>query len=102
MKNNLADKVAELHKPMDRALLRALSLLLAFGNVGLFMWEPNQYAEEIGGFSAFLGPLFIYSVCSSMVYGIGFKPRHWVWQIYFSPYLSIAALTYFTLVRFVV
>nr|WP_274602131.1 cyd operon protein YbgE [Vibrio sp. S9_S30] len=98
----MADIVAKLHEPMDRALLRALSLLLAFGNVGLFMWDPTQYTEDVGGFSAFLAPLFIYSVCSSMVYGIGFKPRHWIWQVFFSPYLSIAALVYFTLMRFIV
>ncbi len=97
MKNNLAGSIAKLHKHTDRALLRALTLLLAFGHVGLFMWEPTQYAQGIGGFNVFLGPLFVYVVCSSMVFGIGFKPRAWIWQIFFSPYFSLAGLIYFTI-----
>ncbi|EGU61366.1 cyd operon protein YbgE [Vibrio nigripulchritudo ATCC 27043] len=101
MKNNLAISIAKLHEPMDRALLRALSLLLGFGHVALFMWEPTQYAEDIGGFDVFLGPLFVFSVCSSMVYGIGFKPRLWLWQVVFSPYISMPALIFFTAMRFV-
>ncbi|EEY38256.1 hypothetical protein VII_002010 [Vibrio mimicus MB451] len=35
-----------------------------------------------------------------MVFGIGFKPRYWLWQIIFSPYISLAILSYITAVQF--
>ncbi|MDN3613638.1 MAG: cyd operon protein YbgE [Vibrio gallaecicus] len=91
--------VNKLHKPMDKTLLRVLSLVLGFLHVGLVMWEPEAYANSIGGFNAIIGPLFIWAVCSSMVYGIGFKPRAWFWQVWFSPYFSLAILLYLTVQR---
>ncbi|EOD9426188.1 cyd operon protein YbgE [Vibrio harveyi] len=98
--SNLADKVAKLHAPMDKTLLRVLALILGFMHVGLVMWEPNAYHREIGGFNAFIAPALIWSVCSSMVYGVGFKPRNWYWQVLFSPYFSLAILIYLTALYF--
>lgn len=95
--SKLNQQLEQLHKPMDKVLFRALSLLLGFANVGLFMWSPEQYADAIGGFSPLLGFLFVLSVCASMVYGIGFRPRFWLWQGIFSPYLSLTVLSYLTL-----
>lgn len=98
--SNLADKVAKLHEPMDKALLRVLALILGFMHVGLVMWDPNAYHREIGGFNAFIAPALIWALCSSMVYGVGFKPRHWYWQVLFSPYFSLAILSYLTALYF--
>lgn len=98
--SNLADKVAKLHAPMDKTLLRVLALILGFMHVGLVMWEPNAYHREIGGFDAFIAPALIWAVCSSMVYGVGFKPRNWYWQVLFSPYFSLAILIYLTALYF--
>ena len=98
--SNLADKVAKLHEPMDKTLLRVLALILGFMQVGLVMWDPNAYHREIGGFNAFIAPALIWALCSSMVYGVGFKPRNWYWQVLFSPYFSLAILSYLTALYF--
>ena len=97
--SNLAEQIAKLHQPMDKTLLRALSLVLGFMHVVLVMWDPEAYATSIGGFNAIIGPMFIWAVCSSMVYGIGFKPRAWIWQLLFSPYVSLTILLYLTVLR---
>jgi len=98
--SNLADKVAQLHAPMDKTLLRVLSLILGFMHVGLVMWDPEAYHQAIGGFNSIIAPALIWSVCSSMVYGVGFKPRNWYWQALFSPYFSLAILIYLTALYF--
>jgi cyd operon protein YbgE len=95
--SNLTHQVERLHRYMDKAALRALSMLLGFVNTGLFMWSPEAYADQIAGFTPLLGFLFVWSVCASMVYGIGFKPRFWLWQIVFSPYFCLSILIYFTI-----
>ncbi|EDP58995.1 cyd operon protein YbgE [Vibrio sp. AND4] len=97
---NLADKIAQFHLPMDKTLLRVLALILGGLHVGLVMWDPNAYHLEIGGFNAFIAPALIWAVCSSMVYGVGFKPRKWYWQVLFSPYFSFAILIYLTALYF--
>ncbi|UPQ87090.1 cyd operon protein YbgE [Vibrio sinaloensis] len=97
--SNFAHQVARLHAPVDKALWRALSLLLGFYHVALLMWDPEQYSVSIGGFNAVIAPLLIWAVCSSMVFGVGFKPRHWVWQLCFSPYCSLTILGYLTVLR---
>ena len=53
----------------------------------------GNIADHIDGFNVVKGMLLIWAVCSSMIYGIGFKPRHWFWQVTFSPYFSITILT---------
>ncbi len=95
--SKLNQQLEQIHKPMDKVLLRALSLVLGFANAGLFMWSPEGYDAAIGGFAPWLGLAFVLSLCSSMVYGIGFKPRFWLWQVVFSPYLSLTVLSYLTL-----
>ncbi|MEF1308962.1 cyd operon protein YbgE [Vibrio mytili] len=98
--SNLADKIAAIHQPMDKTLLRVLSLILGFMHVGLVMWEPEAYSQAIGGFNALIAPALIWAICSSMVFGVGFKPRYWVWQVLFSPYISLAILFYLTVLYF--
>ena len=99
--SNLTEQVTKLHQPMDKTLLRVLSLVLGFVHVGLVMWDPEAYAESIGGFNAVIGPMLIWAACSSMVFGVGFKPRAWVWQLLFSPYASLTILLYLTVLRFI-
>ncbi|WP_261903887.1 cyd operon protein YbgE [Vibrio fortis] len=99
--SNLTEQVTKLHQPMDKTLLRVLSLVLGFVHVGLVMWDPEAYAESIGGFNAVIGPMLIWAVCSSMVFGVGFKPRAWIWQLLFSPYASLTILLYLTVLRFI-
>lgn len=93
--NNLSTQVARLHSPVDKALFKALSLALGFYHLFLIMWDPEAYAASIGGFNAIVSPLIIWAMCSSMIFGIGFKPRYWVWQLLFSPYISLPILLIF-------
>ncbi|MDN3682396.1 cyd operon protein YbgE [Vibrio tapetis subsp. quintayensis] len=92
--SELNQRVENLHAPLDKTLLRAVVIIMAFVLVILFMWEPQTFADNIGGFSPMLGILFVWAICASMVYGVGFKPIFWLWQITFSPYLSISVLGY--------
>ncbi len=99
--SDLADKVAKLHESTDKTLLRVLSLILGFMHAGLVMWNPEAYHEAIGGFNAIISPALIWALCSSMVFGVGFKPRNWYWQVLFSPYFSLSILVYLTLRYFI-
>lgn len=74
--------------------MRVLSLLLGFFHVAMLMWEPELYSQAIGGFNALIAPLMILALCSSMIFGIGFQPRFWLWQLLFSPYISLSVLFY--------
>ncbi|MEZ8195523.1 cyd operon protein YbgE [Vibrio cortegadensis] len=97
--SNLTEQVTRLHAPMDKIMLRALALILGFMHVGLVMWDPDTYGQSIGGFNAIISPLLIWAICSSMIFGIGFKPRAWYWQLLFSPYFSLSILLYLTVIR---
>ncbi|MFG0606828.1 cyd operon protein YbgE [Vibrio mimicus] len=98
--SNRSAKIAFYHQVIDKALFKALSLLLGFYNAVMVMWDPNSYAERIGGFNALIALLMIWGICSSMVFGLSFKPRYWLWQIIFSPYISLPILSYLTIVQF--
>lgn len=90
--SNGAAWLARLHAPVDSTVLKVLSLVLGFYHVVMVMWDPAAYSASIGGFNAFVAPLLIWAVCSSMVFGVGFKPRYWLWQLVFSPYFSLPIL----------
>ncbi|WP_200856886.1 cyd operon YbgE family protein, partial [Klebsiella pneumoniae] len=47
-----SEKIARCHDITDKALLKALSILLGFYNAAMVMWDPNSYADRIGGFNA--------------------------------------------------
>jgi cyd operon protein YbgE len=65
------------------------------------MWNPEQYAQAIGGFNAMVAVPLIWGVCASMVFSVGFKPRYWLWQLTFSPYLSSLFLVGLLVMRIV-
>ncbi|MGB2078260.1 MAG: cyd operon protein YbgE [Vibrio sp.] len=85
-----------MHEPINRALFRALFSIITLVHVALFMWNPEVYADHIGGFNATLALLFIWSLCSNVIFCVGFRPRFWLWQCLFSPYISGAIILYFT------
>nr|WP_223159426.1 MULTISPECIES: cyd operon protein YbgE [Vibrio] len=95
----MSTQVAKFHSPMDKTLFKVLSLALGFYHLFSIMWNPESYADSIGGFNAIVAPLIIWAMCSSMVYGVGFKPRFWVWQLLFSPYISLPILVIFAGIR---
>lgn len=96
---NWSEMISRCHQVTDKASLKALSLVLGFYHVAMVMWDPTSYAEKIGGFNALIAPLMIWAMCSSMIFGLGFKPRHWIWQLLFSPYISLTILGYLTLIQ---
>jgi cyd operon protein YbgE len=61
------------------------------------MWSPEAYSVAIGGFNSVVGPLFIWAICSGVVFGVGFTPIFVGWKILFSPYFSLSILTYLTI-----
>lgn len=99
MVNNWSIQLTKWHQPIDNTVFRVLSIVLGFYHVAMVMWDPEVYAASIGGFNALVAPLLIWGICSSMVFGIGFKPRSWIWQVFFSPYFSLPILIGFLLVR---
>ncbi|ENM5743304.1 cyd operon protein YbgE [Vibrio metoecus] len=99
--SNWSEKIPLYHQIIDKALFKALSLLLGFYNTAMVMWDPNSYADRVGGFNAVIAPLMIWAICASMIFGIGFKPRYWLWQIIFSPYISMTILSYLTVIQFI-
>ncbi|MGF1742060.1 cyd operon protein YbgE [Vibrio profundum] len=99
--SKLAAQVTKLHQPMDKALIRVLSIALGAFHIVMLMWDPKQYAAMIGGFNEVISPLLIWAVCSSMIYGIGFKPKSWFWQLLFSPYICLPILLYLTVMHIV-
>nr|WP_206211691.1 cyd operon protein YbgE [Vibrio sp. V22_P2S10T140] len=94
-------QVTEYHKLVDKTLLRVLSLLLGFYHIAMIMWDPELYSQSIGGFNSVISPLMIWALCASMVFGVGFRPRKWFWQLLFSPYISLSILIYLTIIRLV-
>lgn len=94
-------QVTEYHKLVDKTLLRVLSLLLGFYHIAMIMWDPELYSQSIGGFNAVISPIMIWALCASMVFGVGFRPRKWFWQLLFSPYISLSILIYLTIIRLV-
>lgn len=99
--SKLALQVTEYHKPLDKTLFRVLSLVLGFYHVAMIMWDPELYSQSIGGFNTVISPLMIWALCASMVFGVGFRPRKWFWQLLFSPYISLSILIYLTTIRLI-
>ncbi|MGX9415809.1 cyd operon YbgE family protein [Vibrio sp. WJH972] len=91
-----SNPAAILMKPIDSLIVRLFIMALGLFHAGLLMWEPTQYANSIGGFSLLKVTLLIWSMCSSMVVGIGFHPYRSVFKLMFSPYFSLLILLGFT------
>ncbi|WP_087026116.1 cyd operon protein YbgE [Thaumasiovibrio subtropicus] len=91
----LDQRLTRWHQPLNHGALRAVVLLMGLALVGVVMWEPTVFAEAIGGFNIVKGPLLIWSMCSAMVYGVGFNPYRWYWQLLFTPYICMVLLVGF-------
>lgn len=97
--SSLSFWVKRLHQALDNALLRALSLLLALMSAGLVMWDPSDFALAIGGFGPIISIALIWATCAALIFGVGFIPRRWYWQIIFTPYLAVPVLIYILQLR---
>ncbi|MCM0147318.1 cyd operon protein YbgE [Photobacterium galatheae] len=72
--------------------LRLLALVMGLVTAGLVMWDPELFSREIGGFGPVISPALIWSCCTAMIFGVGFVPRRWFWQVLFSPYIALPIL----------
>ncbi|GAB6262126.1 cyd operon YbgE family protein [Photobacterium sp. R1] len=72
--------------------LRLLALVMGLATGGLVMWDPVLFAREIGGFGPVVSPALIWSCCTAMIFGVGFVPCRWYWQVLFSPYIALPVL----------
>ncbi len=97
--SNLDLWVKGVHQRMDYGLLRLFSLAMALAATGLVMWDPRLFAQAIGGFGPIISPALIWSTCTAMVFGVGFVPRHWYWQVFFTPFVAMPVLTWILWLR---
>jgi len=84
---------------LDNGLLRLLAMVLALSAAGLLIWEPMIFAQAIGGFGPVISPALIWVTCTAMIYGVGFVPLRWYWQVFFTPYLALPILSYIMWLR---
>ncbi|WP_206422902.1 cyd operon YbgE family protein [Photobacterium sanguinicancri] len=92
--------VKAVHKHLDFGALRLVAMLAGLGLTALVVWDPTLFAQAIGGFGPVISPALIWSICTTMIYGVGFVPRNWYWQVFFTPYISLPVLTYIYWLRF--
>lgn len=97
--SNLDHWVKSAHQWLDFGLLRIASLLMSMASAGLVVWEPTLFAQAIGGFGPIISPALIWATCAAMVFGVGFVPRRWYWQVFFTPYISLPILAYILFLR---
>ncbi|SHO58843.1 cyd operon YbgE family protein [Vibrio quintilis] len=101
MKSELYDTLEKWHRPLDKLVFRLMIMGLGFFHVSLLMWNPHTYADSVGGFNLTVTVFLIWSVCASMVFGVGFKPESVIWKVIFSPYISGLILFTFTVMRLI-
>ncbi|WP_299014502.1 cyd operon protein YbgE [uncultured Photobacterium sp.] len=97
--SNLDLWVKRIHQLLDSGLVRLLSMIMALCAGGLVIWEPMLFAQAIGGFGPIISPALIWATCTAMIYGVGFVPHRWYWQVFFTPYCALPILTYILWLR---
>lgn len=95
----MTDLLHKLYAIMDKGPLRALSLVLALVLAGCVFWQPRVFAANTGTLQIWQSLLLVWAVSAGVVYGVGFKPNHVLWQTVFSPLpamlILMAGLFYF-------
>ncbi|MDO6705673.1 cyd operon YbgE family protein [Photobacterium sp. 1_MG-2023] len=92
MSNGLDLWVKKSHAWLAWSPLRVLALGMGLVTGGLVMWDPALFAQAIGGFGPVVSPALIWSCCAAMIFGVGFVPHRWYWQLLFTPYLALPIL----------
>lgn len=55
---------------------------------------PGDWWIWTGNFTS-----LIWVTCTAMIYGVGFVPLRWYWQVFFTPYLALPILSYIMWLR---
>ncbi|OAN18431.1 cytochrome bd biosynthesis protein [Photobacterium jeanii] len=92
--------VKQAHQPLSQGAIRLVAMMAGLALTGLILWDPTQFAHAIGGFGPVISPAMIWAICSTMIYGVGFVPRNWFWQVFFTPFLALPVLAYIYWLRF--
>ena len=88
MKTKFTTMLDGIYDRLHKRVLMLFSLVLALTCAGLVIWDPQSFADKIGGFHAANAPALIWATCTGFIHGMGFKPRFWLWQIVFFPALA--------------
>ncbi|WP_413110473.1 cyd operon YbgE family protein [Thaumasiovibrio sp. DFM-14] len=99
---NLDQRVAVWHQAANQPIWRAIAFTSGILLAGSVMWDPTLFTAAMGELSNLGALSLVWACCSAMIYGVGFSPKRWYWQLAFSPYISSWVLGYFLLQRFVV
>ncbi|MGF1906016.1 cyd operon YbgE family protein [Aliivibrio logei] len=99
--SNIAGKIDSVHSPINNIIVKLILIGAALFHMGMLMWEPTVYSENIGGFSGLMAPALIYAVCTAFIFVVGFIPQKWGWKLLFSPYFSMMILSYFSYLYFI-
>ncbi|MDD1795353.1 cyd operon protein YbgE [Enterovibrio sp. ZSDZ42] len=83
-----------LHDRLLQRVLMLFSLVLAVTCAGLVIWDPQSFADKIGGFTLTNAPALIWATCTGFIHGMGFKPRFWLWQLVFFPPFAWIVMIY--------
>lgn len=97
--SNFDHWVKQAHQPLNFSVLRMVGLLMSIVTAALVVWEPTLFAQAIGGFGPVISPALIWATCAAMVYGVGFVPTRWYWQLFFTPYAALPILAYILWLR---
>ncbi|MFG1174992.1 cyd operon protein YbgE [Erwiniaceae bacterium CAU 1747] len=88
----MGQSIALLYRLMDKGPLRVLSLVAALLLAGCMFWDPSRFAANSGPLSVWQGLVMMWAVCSGVIHGVGFRPRHLRWQGFFSPLPALIVL----------
>ncbi|PQQ27906.1 cyd operon protein YbgE [Photorhabdus hindustanensis] len=73
------------YRLMDKAPVRGFILIVALMFAACVFWDPARFAANTSSLQIWQGILLIWSVCTGVIFGVGFQPRNIVWRIFFSP-----------------
>ncbi|UIP26977.1 cyd operon YbgE family protein [Photobacterium sp. TLY01] len=90
--NRIDTWVRTSHAWLAHGTLHVLALMMGLVTAGLVLWDPVSFAKAIGGFGPVVSPALIWSCCTAIIFGVGFVPRRWYWQLFFTPYAALPIL----------
>lgn len=72
--------------------MRIVSLILSLLLAGCIFFNSPWFFGHDGKIPFWLAILIIWSVCSGVIFGVGFQPNRQIWKIIFSPYIAIVIM----------
>ncbi|WP_340609128.1 cyd operon protein YbgE [Xenorhabdus bharatensis] len=79
---------------MNKGLLRALILIMALGLAACILWDSTRFASNTSSLMIWQGIFLIWAICSGVIFGVGFNPKHFVWRFFFHPLPALLILIF--------